>query len=155
MTGLIRGRLVVGMVTACTVTSLFDGLPSFRLAHLGVEITLLLEEGSDRLIEDVRPGTTDLIGAAGTPPTSLESLVVVKERLVAAVPSDHPLARRDQATLAEIAAYPIVSLPRGARIRTVFHDACATGDVHADIALQASAPGAVTGLAVRGWALPS
>ena len=153
MTGLIRGRLVVSMVTACTVTSLFDGLSSFRLAHLGVPITLLLEEGSDRLIEDVRPGTTDLalIGAAGTPPTSLESLVVVKERLVAAVPSDHPLARRDQATLAEIAAYPIVSLPRGARIRAVFHDACATEDVHADIALQAS----VTGLAVRGWALPS
>src|ERR1022692_1262994 len=30
--GLIRGRLVVGMVTACTVTPLFDALAAFHLA---------------------------------------------------------------------------------------------------------------------------
>jgi DNA-binding transcriptional LysR family regulator len=151
VTGLIRGRLVVGMVTACTVTALFDGLSSFQLAHPGVEMTLL-EDNSDRLIEGVRTGATDLalIGAAGTPPTGLEALVVVKERLVAAVPSGHPLAGKDQATLAEVSAYPIVSLPKGAGIRTVFDQACAAGDIKADIALQASAPGAVADLAVRG-----
>src|SRR5450756_1862364 len=37
--GLIRGRVVVGMVTACTVAPLFDALATFHQAHPGVEIT--------------------------------------------------------------------------------------------------------------------
>ena len=65
VSGLIRGRLVVGMVTACTVTGLFDALATLRLAHPGVEITLI-EDNSDRLIESVRSGAADLalIGTA-------------------------------------------------------------------------------------------
>src|ERR1700677_2005336 len=51
--GLIRGRLVVGMVTACTVTPLFDALASFHLAHPAVEISLV-EDNSDRLVARVR-----------------------------------------------------------------------------------------------------
>ena len=151
VTGLIRGRLVVGMVTACTVTPLFDAIATFQLAHPGVEIALF-EDNSDRLVQGVRSGTTDLalIGAAGTPPTGLEALSVVSERLVAAVPSGHPLAKRRRATLAEISAYPIVCLPEGTGIRTVFDQACAAKGIQPDIVLQASAPGAVADLAVRG-----
>jgi len=37
--GLIRGRLTVGMVTACTVAPLFDVLAAFHNAHPGIEIT--------------------------------------------------------------------------------------------------------------------
>src|ERR1035438_8955547 len=37
--GLIRGRLTVGMVTACTVTPLFEILAAFHNAHPGIEIT--------------------------------------------------------------------------------------------------------------------
>jgi DNA-binding transcriptional LysR family regulator len=151
VTGLIRGRLVVGMVTACTVTPLFDALATFQLAHPGVEITLF-EDNSDRLIDGVRMGTTDLalIGAAGMPPPGLESLSVVSERLVAAVPPGHPLANRRRTTLAEISTYPIVCLPEGTGIRTVFDQACAANGIRPDIALQASAPGAVADLAIRG-----
>jgi DNA-binding transcriptional LysR family regulator len=151
VTGLIRGRLVVGMITACTVTPLFDALAAFQLAHPGVEITLV-EDNSARLIEEVRTGATDLalVGAAGTPPTGLEALPVVSERLVAAVPSGHPLAGRRRAALAEITAYPILSLPEGTGIRTVFDQACEASGIQANVALQASAPGAVADLAVRG-----
>ena len=35
--GLYRGRLDVGMVTACTLAPLFDGLAAFHRAHPGVE----------------------------------------------------------------------------------------------------------------------
>src|SRR3954452_22615052 len=64
--GLVRGRLVVGMVNGCTVRPLFDALASFHLAHPGIELSLY-EDGSDRLVDGVRAGTTDLalIGAAG------------------------------------------------------------------------------------------
>jgi len=151
VTGLVRGRLVVGMVTACTVTALFDALAAFHIAHPSVEITLV-EDGSDRLIEGVRSGATDLalIGAAGAPPAGLESLTIVSERLIAAVPVGHRLAKRRRATLAEISAFPIVCLPKGTGIRTVFDQACADKGIQPDIALQASAPAAVADLAIRG-----
>jgi DNA-binding transcriptional LysR family regulator len=149
--GLVRGRLVVGMVTACTVPALFDALASFHLAHPSVEIALV-EDGSDRLIECVRTGATDLalIGAAGPPPAVLDALTIVSERLVAAVAVGHPLAKRRRATLADIGALPIVCLPKGTGIRTVFDQACAAKRVRPDIVLQASAPAAVADLAVRG-----
>jgi len=67
---LVRGALVVGMVTACTVTGLFDALATLRRDHPGVALTLV-EGDSDRLVEDVRAGALDLalVGSApGMPP---------------------------------------------------------------------------------------
>ena len=151
VTGLLSGRLVVGMVTACTVTPLFDALAAFHLAHPGVEIAL--EEGnSDWLTERVRTGLADLalIGAAGAPPRGLEAFTIVSDGLAAAVPPGHPLAGRDCVTLAELTKYPIVSLPRGTGVRAVFDQSCAAQEVRPDIAFQASAPGAVADLAGRG-----
>jgi DNA-binding transcriptional LysR family regulator len=149
--GLLRGRLVVGMVAACTVTPLFDALAAFHIAHPGVAITLM-EDNSDRLIERVRSGTVDvaLVGASGTAPPELEALPIVSERLVAIVPFDHPLSEGRRTTLAEISRYPIVSMPEGTGVRTVFDEACAASGIRVDIALQASAPGTVADLAHRG-----
>src|SRR5450432_1442185 len=50
--------------------------------------TALAADNSDRLIEGVRSGATDLalIGAAGSGPAGLEVLPIVSERLVAGVP---------------------------------------------------------------------
>jgi DNA-binding transcriptional LysR family regulator len=149
--GLLRGRLVVGMVSAGTVPGLFDALAAFHRAHPGVEIALV-EDNSDRLIERVRTGAMDLalVGAAGTSPPGLDALTIVSEPLVAAVAIGHPLARRRRVTLADISAYPIVCLPEGTGIRAVFDQACAAKGVEVDISLQASAPDAVAGLAIRG-----
>jgi len=148
--GLIRGHLVVGMVTACTMTPLFDILAAYHLAHPGIAITLV-EDHSDRLIERVRAGTADLalIGAAGSPPEDLQSLPITSERLVAAVPPGHPLAVRPHTTLASLSAYPLVCMPAGSGVRAVFDQACAAQGVKPDIALEASAPATVVGLAAR------
>ena len=149
--GLLRGRLVVGMVTACTVAPLFEALAGFHHSHPGVEISLL-EGNSDVLTGQVRAGLADLalIGCAGAPPDGLEALTIISEPLAAAVPPGHPLAGRDRVTLADLAGYPIVSLPEGTGVRAVFDQSCLAGGVRADIALQASAPGTVADLAVRG-----
>jgi DNA-binding transcriptional LysR family regulator len=151
VTGLLSGRIVVGMVTACTVTPLFDALAAFHLAHPGIEIALL-EGNSDWLIDRVRTGAADLalIGAAGAPPRGLDALTIVSEGLVAAVPPSHPLAGQDAVTLAEVTGYPIVSLPAGTGVRAVFDQSCAAQGRRPDIALQATAPGAVADLAGRG-----
>ncbi|HET6636636.1 MAG TPA: LysR family transcriptional regulator [Streptomyces sp.] len=149
--GLLRGRLTVGMVTACTVTPLFDALSSFRADHPGVELTLL-EDTSDLLVHRVRTGAADLalIGAAGAAPSDLEALTVISEPLVAAVPPDHPLAGRPWLRLADLTGHPLVCLPEGTGIRAVFDQACAARSVHPQVALQAGAPSAVADLAARG-----
>ncbi|MBM4557801.1 LysR family transcriptional regulator [Rhodococcus hoagii] len=148
---LVRGRLEVGMVTACTVTPLFDALSSFHRAHPGIDVSLR-EDNSDRLVDDVRAGAVDLalVGVAGAEPAGLHSFTVVRERLVAAVPRNHPLVQLSSVTLADVCAHPLVTLPPGTGIRTVLDRGCADLNCRASIALQASAPDAVADLATRG-----
>jgi DNA-binding transcriptional LysR family regulator len=151
VTELLRGRLVVGMVTACTVAPLFEAFASFHGRHPGVEIALV-EDNSDRLVERVRAGAMDLalIGAAGAPPEGLGAFPIVSEGLVAAVCPDHALARRTRLRLVDLVGQPIVCLPRGTGVRAVFDQSCAAQALAMDIALQASAPHAVMDLARRG-----
>ncbi|MFZ3565810.1 LysR family transcriptional regulator [Streptomyces sp. BH097] len=148
---LIRGRLTVGMVIGCTVTPLFDALAAFHEAHPGVELSLL-EDGSDRLVEGVRAGDLDLalIGAAHSTPDGLDSLTVIDERLVVAVPAGHPLAKRRRVALGDLMAHPIVCMPPGTGLRTVFDRACAAQGLRPTIALEASAADSIAALADRG-----
>jgi DNA-binding transcriptional LysR family regulator len=150
VTDLIRGRLTVGMVIGCTVTPLFDALAAFHLAHPGVEISLL-EENSDRLVEEVRAGTIDvaLIGSAAIP-DGLDALTVISEPLVAAVPAGHPLARRPRVSLRDLTDNPIVCMPPGTGLRAVFDRACAAHGLQPLITLQAGAADAIADLAARG-----
>ncbi|MCK9929224.1 LysR family transcriptional regulator [Frankia sp. Mgl5] len=151
VTGLIRGQLTVGMVTGCTVTPLFDALAGFRGAHPGVDVSLL-EGNSDQLVSEVRAGTVDLalVGSAAPAPEGLGALTIVEERLVAAVQPGHTLAERPRTTLRDLCRHPIVCMPPGTGLRTVFDLACQARDLHPRIALQASAPDAIADLASRG-----
>ncbi|NDK29006.1 LysR family transcriptional regulator [Streptomyces sp. TR1341] len=151
---LIRGRLTVGMVVGCTVTPLFDALAAFHRDHPGVELSLL-EDNSDRLVEGVRAGAVDLalVGAAAAAPEGLETLTLISERLVAAVPPGHPLAARPRVALSELVAHPIVCMPPGTGLRTVFDQACVARDLRPVIALQATAADAIADLAARDLAV--
>jgi len=153
VTGLIRGRLAIGMIIGCTIAPLFDALAAFHQAHPGVEISLL-EENSDRLIEAVRAGTIDL-ALVGTTPAGhdgLETLTIISERIVLAVPAGHPLAKRRRVALRDLDTCPVVCMPLGTGLRTVFDRACAVRSIQPVIALEASAPDAIADLAARGLA---
>jgi DNA-binding transcriptional LysR family regulator len=151
VSGLVRGRLTVGMITGCTITGLFDALAGFHLTYPRIDISLY-EDNSDRLIESVRNGATDLalVGACGQPPAGLDALPIISEPLVAAVPIGHPLAERRRVAMADLISFPIVCLPEGTGIRAVFDQACQIAGQQPDIALQASTPVAVADLAIRG-----
>lgn len=150
VTGLLRGRISVGMVVGCTVLPLFEALAAFHSAHPGVELSLT-EDNSDRLVEAVRGGALDLalVGTAA-PPEGVASATVVSERLVAAVAPGHPLAGRGPASLREVCAQPLVCMPTGTGLRAVLDRACAAQGLRPVIALEASAAGAVADLAARG-----
>jgi DNA-binding transcriptional LysR family regulator len=169
--GLLRGRLTVGMVTACTITGLFDALDAFHRAHPGVVVTLL-EHSSAELIAQVRAGAIDLalIGAAGEAPQGLAALPIVSERLVAALPAvlpaAHPLAGpargaspgtspgvppgASSLTLPDLARLPLICMPAGTGIRSAFDQACAARGIQATVALEASAASVIADLAARG-----
>jgi DNA-binding transcriptional LysR family regulator len=149
--GLVRGRLRISMVTGCTVTPLFDALASFHRRHPRIEIALT-EDNSDVLLENVRGGHVDiaLVALAGVLPDGLEALTIVSEGLVAAVRPDHDLAERESVPLRRLTAYPLICLPVGTGIRGAFDQACAAAGSRPTIALQATAPGAILDLAVRG-----
>ncbi|MBN6039827.1 LysR family transcriptional regulator [Amycolatopsis sp. 195334CR] len=151
VTDLIRGRLTIGMVIGCTVTPLFEALAAFHRAHPGVELSLL-EDNSDQLVDGVRDGTIDLalIGTAVDTPAGLEALTIVRDRLVVLVPDGHPLAAAPEVRLAELAAHPLICMPPGTGLRTVFDLACAARELRPAIGLQASAADAIADLAARG-----
>jgi DNA-binding transcriptional LysR family regulator len=139
------------MVSGCTLTPLFDALAAFHLAHPGVEIELV-EDNSDRLIERVRGGMVDLalVGCSSALPHGLDAMPIVSEHLVAACLPSHPLASRSRLTLSDVCEFPIVTMPEGTGIRSVFDQACLARGLRPHIAMQASAPGAVADLAARG-----
>jgi DNA-binding transcriptional LysR family regulator len=156
--GLLRGQLTVGMVTACTISGLFDALAAFHHAHPGVVVTLI-EHSSAQLTDLVRAGAADLalIGAAGDPPEGLTALPIVSERLVAAVPVGHRLAEPPPGarglpslTLDDLARHPLICMPAGTGIRAAFDQACAAQGIVPAIALEASAAGVIADLAARG-----
>jgi DNA-binding transcriptional LysR family regulator len=151
VSNLIRGEVVIGMVTGCTITPLFDALADFHRAHPGVEITLL-EDSSDRLVDGVRAGRIDLalIGASTVTPADLDGLTIISERLVAAVPVGHPLATRRRVKLADVSAHPVICMPTGTGIRAVFDQSCVAAGCTPRVALQASAADAIADLAARG-----
>ena len=151
VTGLLSGRLTVGMVTACTITALFDALAAFHLAYPRVAVTLV-EDNSATLVEQLRAGTLDvaLIGAAGESPPGVEAHPIVSERLVAAAAKDHPLSERTRLTLGDLTGLPLICMPEGTGIRTVFEDSCMAQGLKLEITLEASAAGTVMDLAARG-----
>jgi DNA-binding transcriptional LysR family regulator len=148
ISGVISGHLTVGMVTACTVTGLFEAMAAFHTDHPGVTMTLL-EDDSAALADRVRAGAADvaLIGATSAESPGLPSLPVTTERLVAA--ANH-FPERISMTLPALAGFPLICMPQGTGIRSVFDEACAARGLRLDIALEASAPSTAADLAARG-----
>jgi DNA-binding transcriptional LysR family regulator len=151
VSGLLRGRLALGMVVGCTVTPLFDAIAAFHTEHPDVEVSIR-EDNSETLLDDVHSGALDaaLVGTAGTPPADLRSLTITEDRLVAVVSPTHPLAGRTRIRLSDLAAHRVICMPRGTGIRDALDRSAAAIGVSPTIAVAASAGEAIIGLAGRG-----
>src|SRR5512142_1749595 len=137
--GLVRGRVTVGMVTACSSREVMDLLAAFHRDHPAIEI-VLSEDRSDVLLDALREGRIDLgfVGLARPVPPGIEVRSVADERLVAAVGRGDALWGRASIGLTELVELPLVCLPPGTGIRTRLEDACAAAGPHPRIALEAS-----------------
>jgi DNA-binding transcriptional LysR family regulator len=152
ITGLMRGRLAIGMVIGCTITPLFVAMQKFHRQHPGVEIAVT-EGGSEQMATAVRSGELDvaLIGAAGKPPDGLDALTIVSESLSALIPRRHRLARRARLPVSQLNGEPIVSMPTGTGIRATLDIGCAAAGFTPQIAIEANAADTVAELTDRGF----
>lgn len=108
-----QGRLRIGFVPWSVMRTLPRALMEFRQRWPGVEVRVD-EQMSRSQVEALKDGTLDLgvlnrylVDTAG-----LETATVETTRLVAAVPSAWPLARRRQVKLKELAGFTLILFPQ-------------------------------------------
>jgi DNA-binding transcriptional LysR family regulator len=151
MSGLLRGGVALGMVTACGAVEVPNLLAGFHRAHPDVTITLS-EANSDELLARVLVGDLDLawVGVAGPTPPGIDSQVVVDESLVAAVSRHDPISARSSIRLIELEGRPLICLPFGTGLRACLDSACASAGFSPTIALEANSPVMLAKLAGQG-----
>ncbi|MCJ0902370.1 LysR family transcriptional regulator [Rhodococcus sp. ARC_M6] len=114
LTGLVRGSVSVGMVTACASADLTELLSRLHKKHPGLDISLS-EDDSRNLLAGVLDGTFDIavVGVAGDLPEGLESRVITDERLVAGVAANHELTQVSSLPFVELETRSVICLPKG------------------------------------------
>lgn len=149
-TGLMRGRVSVGMVRSCSLFDLPRLLADFHKDHPAVTITLS-EANADVLLDQLRTGHLDtaVVALAGDDPPGMGLHVIADEPLVAAVGPDDPLAACDTVTVDALRNRALISLPRGTGMRTCLEKAFAAEGCAPTVAFEASDPNVLAGLAAR------
>ncbi|MDN3905477.1 LysR family transcriptional regulator [Arthrobacter sp. YD2] len=116
----IVGRVVVGFAGASSRAALPKLARAVRAEQPGIELVLQGQTYAGAALAEVTAGTLD-IGFARLPvrDSALSTRVYEYERLVAALPSDHPLAGRESISAADLAEEPFVTFPgtRGSTVR--------------------------------------
>ena len=106
------GNLTVGFLETAASTIVPRAVRQFRATRPDVNLTLR-ELGVGAQIDDLQAGRLD-VGII-RPPADADDLVferIIDEELIAAVPSGHPLAARDQITARTVVDQPLVLLSR-------------------------------------------
>jgi DNA-binding transcriptional LysR family regulator len=137
-TGQIRGTLTVGVIPTATAIDVPALLGEFHRAHPEVRIRLR-GGGSDDFIAAIRAGRMDVavLGLSDrTPPTGVNSRVLARERLVAVVSVEHPLAGRRRLRLADLAEEAFVDFPAGSPGRAQSDLAFDAAGLHRDVAFE-------------------
>jgi DNA-binding transcriptional LysR family regulator len=112
----LRGTLTMGTMQSTGRLDLPALLGRFYAAHPGVLVRLRLSSaGSASLADEVLSGDLDLalLSLPGRPPAGLNLHRVNDEPLLLACPPRHPLARRQQATLGQLAGEPFIDFTPG------------------------------------------
>jgi DNA-binding transcriptional LysR family regulator len=123
-----RGRIIVSSIMS-VANGLFPAIVAkYRASRPGIEI--VLREGvHGTVVEDVRSGAADLgVTYVDDVPEFVAAKRVSREVFEVILPRNHPLiksSRRSSVTLAELAGFPLVSLPYESRTRRIIDGAAA------------------------------
>lgn len=149
--GVVRGRLAVGVIVTTAAVDVAELLQRYRARHPDVRV-FLRGGRSDALTAAVRDGDLD-IAFLGLPegdlPSGVESLVLDHDEHVLVVPAGHRLAGADRVTLREIAGETFVDFAAGSPARAQSDQAFAAAGLVRDVAYEAQVA-LMTGLIARG-----
>ncbi|KUL55506.1 LysR family transcriptional regulator [Streptomyces sp. NRRL F-4489] len=156
-TGLLRGRVTLGMVSGATghpfdIAAL---LADFHDAHPSVEVALT-EDTTERMRAALLAGELD-IAVLGTaeevPPPGVAFQTVIDVPLVATAAHGDPVldhVRGTSVPLADLRDRPLICLPRGTGVRAALEHGCARAGFRPRVAFEAAAPHVLSRLAARG-----
>ena len=121
LSNLRNGQLRIGTSSSILVSFLPTVLQRFSKKFPGVRLQLITGIADD-LLEDVLEGTLDLAIVFNPtdlprPMPRLECETLYHEEFHWAVGKNHPLAGRDRVELAELATYPLITLPPRSHLR--------------------------------------
>jgi DNA-binding transcriptional LysR family regulator len=152
LSGLVTGRLAVGLVHPLPDRRFIRLLGTFQRTHPLIELTLI-EDQTDALLAALGAGELHaaLIGQGryDRPPPDLESLLVAQEPVVVAVHPAHPLARRGSIPLRALRQEPMVTLTRASKLRSTLETACQAAGFVPRIVAETSDLGVVVELAAE------
>ena len=149
--GVVRGRVRLGMIRGCSIPPFLDALAAFGVDHGGVEL-VLAEDDSDVLMRRVLAGELDvaLVGWAGEPLSGLGVTTVVDEPVAAVMPRGHRLARRTTVRWRDLEGEPLLCLSPGTGVRAAVELSRAAAGSDQPIGLEAGSPETLLGLVRRG-----
>ncbi|MGW6903097.1 LysR family transcriptional regulator [Streptomyces sp. NPDC054940] len=151
-TGMVRGRLAVGVIVTTAAVDVPELLQRYRARHPDVRVALRSGR-SDELTAAVRSGDLDIafLGVPESePPSGVESVVLHHDEHVLVVPTGHRLAGFPQVTLREIAEETFVDFVGGTPARAQSDQAFAAAGLVRDVAYEAGVVELITRLIARG-----
>ncbi|WP_437066483.1 LysR family transcriptional regulator [Streptomyces sp. enrichment culture] len=136
--GEVRGRLAVGLIPTVAAVDVPDALREFRRKYPQVRIGLRVGASED-LVEQVRQGAAD-VAFLGLPasarPQGVAGAELGRDRLVAVVAPDHPLAGDAAVDLRALSAEVFVDLPAGTAGRVQSDEAFAAAGLRREVAFE-------------------
>lgn len=122
LTGDVQGVLIIGASTTIAEYMLPQLLGDFKAKYPDVNIRLKVSN-TDGIVTMVENNSIDL-GVVEAPVSNKNLAVELcrKDRLVAVVPKNHPLAKEDLIPLKTILEYPYICREEGSGTREVIHD---------------------------------
>ncbi|MGY1934671.1 LysR family transcriptional regulator [Nocardia gipuzkoensis] len=136
--GQVRGRLAVGLIPTVAAVDIPEALRDFRGRYPHVRISLRVG-ASEELVEKVERGAID-VAFLGLPttarPRGVAAHELARDRLVAVVAPDHPLAGEPTVDLRRLSSEVFVDLPAGTAGRLQSDQAFEAAGLARDVAFE-------------------
>lgn len=144
------GTVTVATLPSVAAVLLPHVITSFRRQWPQVAVHIM--DGLERsVLDQVASGNADFaISTVGEPSAQLEHRPWVRDRFVAVLPHDHPLAEQDGVTWLDLANEPFLAVGRDSSARRLADAAFAQVDAQAAPAAEASSVATVGGLVAAG-----